>query len=89
MLTGKNLIWASENPRFAIANPLHPEKVKVCYISQTAGIYGPIIFSCLYRYADCGTVPFPNGVWHSDEFSLVSRGWYQTSGQHCHTLLSL
>jgi hypothetical protein len=35
-----------------------------------------------------GYVTFPDGIWHSNEFSLVSTRWCQTSHQQCWTSLS-
>lgn len=74
------LFWVSENPRPAVANPLHPERVKLWYALLNVGIFGPMIsystvssdvYFCLQND---DFFPFPEGLWHSDEFTLVSAG---------------
>jgi hypothetical protein len=34
--------WASENPRLTVANPLHPERVKVWCALSSVGIFRPM-----------------------------------------------
>jgi hypothetical protein len=81
-----------ESPRLTTANSLQPQRVTVCCILLRTGIFGLVfndvtVTSDIYISLLNDECPFPDGIWHSNEFSLVLLRLCQTSHQECHTLL--
>lgn len=76
-----------DSPRLTV----HPARVTARCALLSARIFGPMFVDGTGTYGVCLCWVmnlFPDGIWHPNEFSLVSARWCQTSHQQCCICLS-